>query len=79
MLIVIVAQITDNGHAVILYLKKTATERPGETHHIIIETNPFTGKVDTIFHITDLLLYNNSADNIEFNDDREVTMTIIYR
>ncbi|MDP9289638.1 MAG: hypothetical protein M3P08_15775 [Thermoproteota archaeon] len=31
MLIVIVAQITDNGHAVILYLKKTITGKVRET------------------------------------------------
>jgi len=58
---------------------------PGETlYHtdlgqIITGTNPFTGKPDTISHITDLLLYNNNVANIQFNDDSELTMTIIYR
>lgn len=82
---IIVAQITDSGvqHAVILDLKKTASGIPGETlYHtdqIITGTNPFTGKPDTISHITDLLLYNNNVANIQFNDDSELTMTIIYR
>jgi hypothetical protein len=84
---IIVAQITDSGvqHAVILDLKNTAAGIPGETlYHtdlgqIITGTNPFTGKPDTILHITDLLLYNNSVSGIQFNDDSELTMTIIYR
>jgi hypothetical protein len=84
---IIVAQITDSGvqHAVILDLKKTAAGIPGEMlYHtdlgqIISGTNPFTGKPDTISHITDLLLYNNSMSGIQFNDDSELTMTIIYR
>jgi hypothetical protein len=81
---VIVAQITDNGvqHAVILDLKKTANVRSGETlYHtdlgqIISGTNPFTGKLDSISDITDLLLYNNSVGSIAFNDDSELTMTL---
>jgi hypothetical protein len=84
---VIVAEITDTGvqHAVILDLKKTAGGIPGETlYHtdlgqVITGTNPFTGKVDTISHITDLLLYNNSLGSIAFNDDSQITLTIIYR
>jgi hypothetical protein len=84
---VIVAQITDNGvqHAVILDLKKTASGIPGETlYHTdlgqkITGTNPFTGNVDTISHITDLLLYNNNRSSVQFNDDSQLTMTIIYR
>ncbi|MGB7952632.1 MAG: hypothetical protein WCF23_01520, partial [Candidatus Nitrosopolaris sp.] len=84
---VIVAQITDNGvqHAVILDLKKTAVGIPGETlYHTdlgqtITGTNPFTGKIDTISHITDLLLYNNNKSSVQFNDDSELTMTIIFR
>jgi hypothetical protein len=84
---VIVAEITDTGvqHAVILDLKKTAAGIPGETlYHtdlgqVITGTNPFTGKVDTISHITDLLLYNNSLGSIAFNDDSQITLTIIFR
>ena len=84
---IIVAHITDIGvqHAVILNLKKTAAGISGETlYHtdlgqIITGTNPFSGKIDTISHITDLLLYNNSVSSIRFNDDSELTMTIIYR
>lgn len=84
---VIVAEITDEGvqHAAILDLRKTVSGIPGETlYHTdlgqtITGTNPFTGKVDTISHITDLLLYNNNVANIQFNDDSEVTMTIIFR
>ena len=84
---VIVAQITDKGvqHAVIVDLKKTASGIPGETlYHTdlgqtIIGTNPFTGNVDTASHITDLLLYNNNKSSVQFNDDSELTMTIIYR
>ena len=84
---VIVAEITDEGvqHAAILDLKKTVSGIPGETlYHTdlgqtITGTNPFTGKVDTISHITDLLLYNNNVADIQFNDDSEVTMTIIFR
>jgi hypothetical protein len=84
---IIVAQITDSGvqHAVILDLKKTAAGIPGETlYHtdlgqIITGTNPFSGKIDTISHITDLLLYNNSVSSVQLNDDSELTMTIIYR
>ena len=84
---VIVAQITDNRvqHAVILDFKKTAVGIPGETlYHTdlgqtITGTNPFTGKIDTISHITDLLLYNNNKSSVQFNDDSELTMTIIYR
>jgi hypothetical protein len=84
---VIVAEITDEGvqHAAILDLKKTVSGIPGETlYHTdlgetITGTNPFTGKVDTISHITDLLLYNNNVANIQFNDDSGVTMTIIFR
>jgi hypothetical protein len=84
---VIVAEITDSGvqHAVILDLKKTAGGISGETlYHtdlgqVITGTNPFTGKVDTISHITDLLLYNNSLGSIAFNDDSQITLTIIYR
>jgi hypothetical protein len=84
---VIVAQITDQGvqHAVILDLKKTANGIPGETlYHTdlgqeITGTNPFTGNVDRISHITDLLLYNNNRSAVQFNDDSQLTMTIIYR
>ena len=84
---VIVAQITDNGvqHAVIVDLKKTASGIPGETlYHTdlgqtITGTNPFTGKGDTISTITDLLLYNNNKTTVQFNDDSELTMTIIYK
>jgi CheY-like chemotaxis protein len=85
---VIVAQITDNGvqHAVIVDLKKTASGIPRETlYHTdlgqtITGTNPFTGKVDTISHITDLLLYNNiNKSSVQFNDDSELTMSIIYK
>ena len=84
---VIVAQITDNGvqHAVIVDLKKTASGIPGETlYHTdlgqtITGTNPFTGKADTISTITDLLLYNNNKSTVQFNDDSELTMTIIYK
>ena len=84
---VIVAENTDEGvqHAAILDLKKTVSGIPGETlYHTdlgetITGTNPFTGKVDTISHITDLLLYNNNVANTQFNDDSEVTMTIIFR
>jgi hypothetical protein len=84
---VIVAEITDEGvqHAAILDLKKIVSGIPGETlYHTdlgetITGTNPFTGKVDTISHITDLLLYNNNVANIQFNDDSGVTMTIIFR
>ena len=83
----IVAEITDEGvqHAAILDLKKTVSGIPGETlYHTdlgetITGTNPFTGKVDTISHITDLLLYNNNVANIQLNDDSAVTMTIIFR
>jgi hypothetical protein len=81
------AQITNNGvlHAVIVDLRKTASGIPGETlYHTdlgqtIIGTNPFTGKVDTASHITDLLLYNNNKSSVQFNDDSDLTMTIIYR
>ncbi len=84
---VIVAQITDKGvqHAVIVDLKKTASGIPGETlYHTdlgqtITGTNPFTGKGDTMSHITDLLLYNNNKSSVQFNDDSELTMTIIFR
>jgi hypothetical protein len=84
---VIVAQITDNGvqHAVIVDLKKTANGIPGEIlYHtdlgqIITGTNPFTGKVNTISHITDLLMYNNNMASVQFTDDSELTMTIIFR
>jgi len=84
---VIVAQITDNGvqHAVIVDLKKTAVGIPGETlYHTdlgqtISGTNPFTRKEDTISTITDLLLYNNNKSTVQFNDDSELTMTIIYK
>ncbi|HMH10176.1 MAG TPA: hypothetical protein VK553_05665, partial [Candidatus Nitrosopolaris rasttigaisensis] len=84
---VIVAQITNNGvqHAVIVDLKKTASGISGETlYHTdlgqtITGTNPFTGKVDTASHITDLLLYNNNKSSVQFNDDSELTMTIIFR
>jgi hypothetical protein len=64
---------------------KTVSGIPGETlYHTdlgetITGTNPFTGKVDTISHITDLLLYNNNVADIQFNDDSAVTMTIIFR
>ena len=83
---VIVAQITDKGvqHAVIVDLKKTAAGISGETlfhtdlGQTISGTNPFTGKVDTISHITDLLLYNNNKSSVQFNDDSELTMTIIF-
>lgn len=58
---VIVAQITDRvQNAVIVDLKKTTSGIPGETlYHTdlgqtIVGTNPFTGKVDTASHITDL-------------------------
>ena len=81
----IVAEITDEGvqHAAILDLKKTVSGIPGETlYHTdlgetITGTNPFTGKVDTISHITDLLLYNNNVANIQFNDDSEVMQILL--
>ena len=58
---------------------------PGETlYHtdlgqVITGTNPFTGKVDSISHITDLLLYNNNVASVQFTDDSELTMVIVFR
>ena len=68
-----------------LSLTNLVSPSPGETlYHtdlgqVITGTNPFTGKVDTISHITDLLMYNNNMASVQFTDDSELTMTIIFR
>ncbi len=68
-----------------LSLTNLVSPSPGETlYHtnlgqVITGTNPFTGKVDSISHITDLLLYNNNVASVQFTDDSELTMTIIFR
>jgi hypothetical protein len=84
----IVAQITDSGveHAVVLNLKQTLNVIAGKEilYHtdlgpVISGTNPFTGKPDTVSNISDLILWNNSLNDVIFNDDNAVTMTIIYQ
>jgi hypothetical protein len=41
-------------------------------------TNPFKGTVDTVTNITALMLWNEATSPIQFSDDSQVAMTIIY-
>ena len=84
----IVAQITDKGveHAVVVNLHQTLNVIAGKEilYHtdlgqVISGTNPFSGKPDTVSNVTDLILWNNSVNDVLFNDDNAVTMTIIYQ
>jgi hypothetical protein len=44
----------------------------------ITGTNPFKGTSDTVDNITTLLLWNEATSPIQFSDDSQIAMTIIY-
>ncbi|MGB7662483.1 MAG: hypothetical protein WBL67_07085 [Nitrososphaeraceae archaeon] len=44
----------------------------------ITGTNPFKGTLDTVDNITTLLLWNEATSPIQFSDDSQIAMTIIY-
>jgi hypothetical protein len=44
----------------------------------ITGTNPFKGTTDTVANITTLLLWNEATSPIQFSDDSQIAMTIIY-
>jgi hypothetical protein len=41
-------------------------------------TNPFKGTTDTVTDITTLMLWNEATSPIQFSDDSQVAMTIVY-
>ena len=44
----------------------------------ITGTNPFKGTPDTVANITTLLLWNEATSPIQFSDDSQIAMTVIY-
>ena len=44
----------------------------------ITGTNPLKGTTDTVTNITTLLLWNEATSPIQFSDDSQIAMTIIY-
>jgi hypothetical protein len=85
---IIAASITNKGveHAVVLDLKKTLENRNtrdalyhADLGEIISGTNPFTTRHDTVSHLTDLLLWNNSRSSIMFGDNSAITLTVIFQ
>lgn len=44
----------------------------------ITGTNPFRGTINTVANITTLLLWNEATSPIQFSDDSQAAMTIIY-
>jgi hypothetical protein len=82
----IIAADLSNGtvqHAVFVGLKNITTGVTGDTLYqthlgqVATGTNPFTGNSDIVTHITDLLLYNRGVATIHFDDDSELSMTVI--
>jgi Prealbumin-like fold domain len=83
----IAARLAENGeqieHAIAVPLTKVSDPRTGERlSHADIQkamngTNPFTGMVDSVENITDILIWNNATSDIAFEDDSGVTVTLL--
>ena len=85
---IVVAQISDGEiqHAAILDLKQITGSHLDQNSLYetslgsdISGTNPFTGKSDEVSSITNLFLWNNNQQSIEFDNANAVTMNLIYK